>query len=195
MEDVRAIFDTHVRHGREPFFEFCEDLWPDIPALLEQSGLIRKQTMPLMVLLRSDARSHNPKHPVRFATAMDAESIATIGHAAFGEAPPDAEAIASTAGRLGTGQFVASVVSIDRVPAGCAQIVGTRAIKEVAGVATASEFRRRGVATTAIGFLLNHFFSDGGEIAWLTPGDDSAEKVYTGLGFQTIAHQVCYAAC
>jgi predicted GNAT family acetyltransferase len=53
-----------------------------------------------------------------------------------------------------------------------------------------AKYRRRGYAGVVIRALLDRFFTAGGEIAWLTPGDAGAERLYTNLGFVPTATQL-----
>ena len=54
-EDVQSLLQVHVDRKREPFFEFCEDLWPAIPPLLERNGIVLLKRMPLMALTRDES--------------------------------------------------------------------------------------------------------------------------------------------
>jgi predicted acetyltransferase len=61
------------------------------------------------------------------------------------------------------------------------------------GLATVPEYRRRGFCLEVIDAILAEHFEGGGEIAWLTPIDEHAGRVYERAGFYPIGTQVIYA--
>lgn len=70
--------------------------------------------------------------------------------------------------------------------------IGTRQVREIAGIGTRPAWRRQGYVTAVVDCLLDRHFTLGGELAWLTPGDAEAQSVYAKIGFRTIGVQATY---
>jgi predicted GNAT family acetyltransferase len=57
-------------------------------------------------------------------------------------------------------------------------------VTEVAGVGTFPSHRRRGLGALATAYATQQSFEQGGAtLAWLTPGDDGADRIYRRLGY------------
>ncbi|MCC7230026.1 MAG: GNAT family N-acetyltransferase [Fimbriimonadaceae bacterium] len=192
-EDTTEL-ESHFRGlGRTPRLEFFTDLWPTVEPFLLERGFVCEKRMPVMLLNLLDRKSRVGVHFAREASLDDLAEARYVSNVAFGmpelDPKPDEQAQAA----LESGRHLASVVEIDGRIVGSGFAVGTTSVREIAGIGTLPEFRRQGIATAVIEELLDRFFRDGGEIAWLTPGDEGAQSLYQGLGFQPIAEQVCYS--
>ena len=182
--DVEMLIDAYVKRGRSPWLEFTTDLWPDVAPVLEAAGITYRQTMPLMVLRVEDwtAQETEARSPMSDFERRELRRVTTTAfgmeYAADSPLPPQTalEAICLADGKVVSG----------------GQAFGSDKIREVAGLGTDPEYRRRGYCTEVIRALTNAHFESGGEIAWLTPGNDAAQSVYEAAGFQKIATQVAY---
>ena len=56
-------------------------------------------------------------------------------------------------------------------------------VTEVAGVGTLHTHRRRGFGALATAYATQQAFTVGADLAWLTPGDEGADRVYRRLGY------------
>jgi predicted GNAT family acetyltransferase len=64
-------------------------------------------------------------------------------------------------------------------------------VTEVAGVGTLHSHRRRGLGAIATAYATQQAFQTGGAtLAWLTPGDDGADRLYRSLGYEPKATAV-----
>lgn len=64
-------------------------------------------------------------------------------------------------------------------------------VTEIAGVGTAQSHRRRGLGALATAYATQQAFELGGAtLAWLTPGDDGADRIYRRLGYEPKATAV-----
>ena len=57
-------------------------------------------------------------------------------------------------------------------------------VTEIAGIGVLDSHRRRGIAGAITSALTAAAIAAGVELAWLTPGDDGAHRVYARAGFQ-----------
>jgi ribosomal protein S18 acetylase RimI-like enzyme len=197
-QGVDEMCDIFRAANRVPRLEFFVDLWPNTITVLESNGFVCEKRMPIMVLRREDWGELSHDHDVRGVDVTTYHDLNRVMGQAFGmEAPGADENLANPEDdppfqRVAAGITLASVALVEGKVVGGGFGVGTPEIREIAGIATLSDYRKRGIASAVIAHLLDQFFQSGGEIAWLTPGDDSAQSVYANLGFKTIAEQVVY---
>ena len=191
IDEMVAVFRAA---GRVPRLEFFVDLWPDVALSLEKAGFRCEKRMPIMVLSRD--RWHGLSHdhdvrPVDFATYCEMNRVLCE---AFGaEIPEESDPYDDPMfQRIMKDEVLATVALADGKVVGGGLGVGTSEVREIAGIGTAAAYRKRGIASAVIADLLDRFFGDGGEVAWLTPGDEGAQSVYARLGFEPIAEQVVY---
>ncbi len=186
--DCQALIAHFIAASRSPRLEYFADLWPQVGPMLEQHGFSVERTAPIMALRREEYAGNHTK--ARPAAPSDACAMRTVSGIAFGmESDPSSDA--QTAQSLSDGSLLGAVSESGGVVA-CGMAIGTARVREIAGIATLPEFRRQGHARSVICCLLDQFFGSGGEVAWLTPGDDGAERLYESLGFRTVGTQVNY---
>jgi GNAT superfamily N-acetyltransferase len=100
-----------------------------------------------------------------------------VQQVAFGE-QPDPSATADP------GVPFAVLARVDGVVAGGGMALDVaRETTEIVGIAVAEPFRRRGIAGAVTAELARLAFAAGARTAFLTPGDDTAQRVYTRAGF------------
>lgn len=190
--DVEGLVRHFQSRNRRPRLEFCRELWPDVPAQLEAHGFALEIAAPIMLLPRESWLPVEPVIRSRLASGNDAGSLRKVANIAFGMPDDESGDDSSTVSQLDTGELLGALCEIEEQPVGCGYAQGNRLVREIAGIGTLPQFRRRGIASSVITTLLTKFFLDGGKLAWLTPGDDGAEAVYTKLGFKPAATQVNY---
>ncbi len=197
-DQVCEMISVFRKANRTPRLEFFADLWPQTIASLEKSGFVCEKRMPIMVLNRDEWQGLNHSHDVQSVDASSYREFNYVLEQAFGMTSDDREKKESdphddpTFQRIAAGATLASAAFVNGKVVGGGLGVGTPEIREIAGIGTAIQNRKQGIASAVIAHLLDRFFSEGGEIAWLTPGDDTAQSVYSNLGFKTIAEQVVY---
>ncbi|NED30757.1 GNAT family N-acetyltransferase, partial [Streptomyces anulatus] len=80
---------------------------------------------------------------------------------------------------------------LDGAPAGvggCSAAID--GLSELAGLAVAAPFRRRGVGAALSAWLTERAFAQGCRTVWLEPGDADVERVYAGIGYRRIGEKV-----
>jgi predicted GNAT family acetyltransferase len=105
-----------------------------------------------------------------------------------------ANAVAATAYEMDMADFAyqpdpadggAVIIYVDDVPAATAAWTAVAdEVSEVAGVGTIHSHRRRGLGAIATAYATQSAFNLGAAtLAWLTPGDNGADRVYRRLGY------------
>jgi ribosomal protein S18 acetylase RimI-like enzyme len=193
--DVDEMIAVFQKARRTPRLEFFADLWSDTITSLEQRGFICEKRMPIMVLNRDEWHGLKHNHEIREIDAPKFNEFNKVLSEAFGMENVETTSDPlddPTYQRIASGATLACFALKDGQVVGGGLGVGTKEIREIAGIGTLKDFRKQGIASAVIAHLLDQFFAQGGEIAWLTPGDDTAQSVYSNLGFRTIAEQVVY---
>ena len=114
----------------------------------------------------------------------DLRDAARVQRAAFGQAPPRRES-------YGGGAVLARVGGAPAAVAAWTAVVdGT---SEVAGVATAEAWRRRGLAGVVTAAVARAAFAAGARLCLLSPGNDEAQRVYARAGFRGTATMLHWA--
>lgn len=196
VDGVGALVATFRVAGRTPRLEFFPALWPGVSEALEKEGFQCEKRMPVMVLEAQDWMGLRHAVDVRDVDAESFRPLNAVLSSAFGMPTPaepgDPQADPSFQ-RIASGTTLASAAFVGGVVVGGGFGVGSSDVREIAGIGTLEAYRKRGIASAVIAHLLDRFFAAGGELAWLTPGDDAAQSVYARLGFAPVGEQVCYA--
>ena len=194
--NVDKMITVFQQANRTPLLEFFLDLWPETVSALEQKGFVCEKRMPIMVLKRQEWKGLPHAHDIRIVDETTFHQVNQMLAGAFGMEPSEQKTEDPlddpTFQRIANGTTLTSVAIVDGQVVGAGFGIGTPTIREIAGIGTKASHRKQGIASAVIAHLLDQFFGAEGEIAWLTPGDDTAQSVYANLGFRTVAEQVIY---
>jgi ribosomal protein S18 acetylase RimI-like enzyme len=194
VERLRELFQERKRILR---FEFLEPIHRGLGGALEECGLKLEREAPLMICGRGDLMdfvNHDVKVMALDEQASDEmlKQLLLVGQRAFGlgdgnVAPAD---IAEQREHLGAGRYRSAYATIDGAVVG----IGSMTVQtdELVGIATLPEHRRRGAAASVSSFLVRQHFQKGGQMAWLSAGDEAAEAVYRKIGFRCVGVQSNY---
>ncbi|MGH3864039.1 GNAT family N-acetyltransferase [Actinokineospora sp.] len=186
VEVLRAAFPPGLLR-----FELIEQACPGASDLLIAAGLMVTARIPLMTVDPADVTVPEIPHGVtiqRVTTAGDATAANAVAHVAFGA--PGEPGVSGEPGPVEDGGSV--LARLDGKPVAVASWTGVAdGVTEIAGIATAEEHRRKGLATLVTAYAVRTAAERAGvTLAWLTPGDDGAEKVYRQVGFSHVADAV-----
>jgi hypothetical protein len=188
--DVVELLRVYSERDRSPWLEFSPELWPEGPAVLEAHGLTCQHTMPVMVMYREEwtHRDTSARPVLKDEVGAMVETASLV----FEGVKASPESVSRTQKQVEKGNVLASVVQVGDEIISCGQAIGTSSVREIAGLATLEEHRRRGHCSAVVWELLGRHFGADGSLAWLTPGDETARRLYAGLGFRPIGTQVTY---
>jgi ribosomal protein S18 acetylase RimI-like enzyme len=197
-EDVAALTGWFAQQGRTPRLEYFPDLAPGVRPALDAAGFVVDQRLPVMVCDRNDLRERGMvPDPVGFTLAEpDTDGrfveVAQVQHEAFGgtgAVVPDR--VRSMRASVRAGALVVGAWP-DRGghAVGGGQCTTIRdGLGEVAGIAVAPGWRRRGLAVALTRLLAGLAIERGAELTFLTPGSDGAEAAYRRVGFRDVGQQ------
>jgi predicted GNAT family acetyltransferase len=182
IERLRALFR---QHDRLPRLEWIEEVAPRLAPALEAAGLAEELRTPLMACEPDelvDASATVDDLTIRFVDEADLRDCASLQRVAFGQPPlPDDE----EPRRFGGGAVLARAAGAPVAAASWTRVVD--GVSEIVGVATAEAWRRRGLAGALTAAATRGAFAAGASLCILSPGDDTAQRVYERAGFRRVA--------
>jgi GNAT superfamily N-acetyltransferase len=187
--DIAALVDAYERHDRLPRLEYLPATAPAVESRLLAAGFTVEAHLPAMTCRPADVADVAPAAGIELAVPVtDADLRAMMGaqHRAFGEAlPDDDEAIARRRASLESGSLaiLARDVATGEVVGGGIATEPDGAVTEIAGIGVLQSHRRRGIAAGITARLTRDAFAGGVTLAFLTPGDEGAHRVYGRAGF------------
>jgi predicted GNAT family acetyltransferase len=179
LETIRRAF---AAEGRWLSAELVEEANPGLAEALAANGMTIVSHPPLLVVEPGGLR--HPDLPV----GVTAQVVQTS------EEEAEANAVLADAYEMaGVGSAVqpdptnggSVLIRVDGVPAASASWTAVAdGVTEVAGVGTIHSHRRRGLGAIATAYATQQAFDlAGATLAWLTPGDDGADRIYRRLGY------------
>jgi ribosomal protein S18 acetylase RimI-like enzyme len=127
-----------------------------------------------------------------FALAQnDADIVqaAEVGASAYGSETPHPDALRRLVAQGGVLGIARDSRSGRMIGAGVAT-PPNEGVTEIVGIGVLSDFRRRGIAGALTALLAGEAFARGASLAWLTPGDASAQRIYARAGFVPASEQL-----
>jgi ribosomal protein S18 acetylase RimI-like enzyme len=134
---------------------------------------------PLMACTPADLRTPDVEVEIEPVSAANALAVRNMQRVAFGQPPVDA--LAEAPSRTLAGRIDSTIATA----AGWTEVIG--GVSEVVGVATAERFRGRGLAGALTAAAASAAFDEGAELCVLSPGDETAMRVYERAGFSRVA--------
>jgi GNAT superfamily N-acetyltransferase len=178
---LRTIRTEFAAAGRWLNAELVEEASPGLAEALVANGMTIRSRPPLLVaepgdLLAPDVPAGVTTHVVRSeeeqaeANAVSADAFESDATFAFQPDPANGGSV---------------LIRVDGIPVAAGSWTAVAdGVTEVAGIGTVHTHRRRGYGAVATAYATRQAFElAGATLAWLTPGDDSADRLYRRLGF------------
>ena len=192
--DVRALITEFRDRDRRPRLEFLPGCAPDVEKALLTAGFEVESRSPIMACQPRNLAVPDPVPGLEFREPRsddDLDDLFAIQHRAF-EEPGDPEPGAGAgARRIYENGGIVVLAMFRGEPAGggsCSAPVD--GLTELAGVAVADRFRRRGIGAALSAYLTSRAHRRGYRLVWLEPADDSVERIYAGIGYRTIGEKL-----
>ncbi|HYZ27779.1 MAG TPA: GNAT family N-acetyltransferase [Thermoleophilaceae bacterium] len=176
IESLRVAFRAR---SRLPRLEWIAEAAPAVAAALAGAGMSEELATPLMACTHSELRVPDVDAEIARVSAGDTLEAHNVQRVAFGQEPVEEASereLRTVLARI-DGRVVAA--------AGWTAVVG--GVSEIVGVATAAPFRGRGLAGALTAAAAEAAFLDGAELCVLSPGDETAQRVYARAGFRRVA--------
>jgi len=191
--DVAALVALFAERDRRPRLEYVPGSAPLVEPALLAAGFTVESRAPIMVCPAAALVDVPPPAGVELVEAVaddDLLATARVQHEAYGEpAPPTAADVA----RLRRTVRAGGVVVLARATGGGAApgtAVGAGlctapldGVCELAAVAVAAAFRRRGIAAAVTARLAAPAYAGGAAAVWLEPAGPAEQRIYERVGF------------
>jgi ribosomal protein S18 acetylase RimI-like enzyme len=177
--DVDSLRAAFRERERLPRLEWVEEAAPAVVGALDAAGMQQELATPLMACARDALRSPDVDVEIAPASAADALDVRNLQLVAFGQ--PPVESISATPDRM----LVGRVGGVIATAGSWSEVIG--GVSEVVGIATAEPYRRRGLAGALTAAAAKAAFDEGAELCVLSPGDETAMRVYERAGFSRVA--------
>jgi ribosomal protein S18 acetylase RimI-like enzyme len=179
IEALRAAF---AERRRLPRLEWIGEAAPAVAAALAGAGMREELSTPLMACSREELRIPRARIDAERVNAADELAVRNMQRVAFGQAPLDGHDVSAEAPRRA---LFARVDGEIATASGWSEVVD--GVSEVTGVATAEAYRGRGFAGAMTAAATQAAFDEGAELCVLSPGDETAMRVYERAGFRRVA--------
>lgn len=179
LETIRKAF---AAEGRWLSVELIEEANPGLAEALAENGMTIVSRPPLLVAEPADLVLPEYPEDVTASVVTSAEEHAEAA-AVAAEAYEFDDAASPFQPEPANGASV--LIRQDGVPVATASWTAIAdGVTEIVGVGTLHSHRRRGLGALATAYATQQAFSvAGANVAWLTPGDDGADRIYRRLGF------------
>jgi GNAT superfamily N-acetyltransferase len=188
LDTIRKAF---AAENRWLSVELIEEANPGLAEVLSANGMTIASRPPLLTVESGGLRVLELPEKVTVSVVESAEDQAKVNAVAAAAYQADELASASQF-QPDPAEGGSVLVRWDGVPVATAAWTAVAdGVTEVAAVGTLHEYRRRGLGAIATAAAAQAAFERGGAtLAWLTPGDDGADRVYRGIGFEPTATAV-----
>ncbi|MFC0624270.1 GNAT family N-acetyltransferase [Kribbella deserti] len=186
LETVRKAF---AAEGRWLHAELIEEANPGLADALASEGMTIVSRPPLLTVEPDGLRVPELPASVTASVVLSEAEQAEADRVAV--ASYDDEDVASPF-KADPAEGGSVLIRWDGVPVATALWTAVAdGVTEIAGVGTLPEYRRRGLGALATAYATQTAFkSAGATLAWLTPGDDGADRVYRTIGYTPTATAV-----
>lgn len=193
-QDVADLIAAFRERDRLPRLEYLPAWAPAVEPALLAAGFTVENHAPVLACTPDELLTPKPVDGLRVAEPVtDAEftAAAAVQHTGFGgEGGPDDGEIAWLRGAA-AGGGVAALAVLGSEPAGSGGCsVPVDGISELAGLAVAEAFRRRGVGAALSAWLTATAFGRGCHTVWLEPGSPEVERIYAGVGYRRVGEKL-----
>lgn len=188
-DEIERLRDAFRERDRLPRLEWVEEAAPLVAAALERAGMQEELRTPMMACSPEELAEPNVQGAeIAPAGEKDLRELSDIQRVAFGgeplgaDEPPHVPSGGAVLARIG-GEPVSAA---DWTPV----IDG---YSEIVGVATADAWRRRGLAGLVTAAATRAAFEAGASRCVLSPGDETALRVYARAGYHRVATMLHYS--
>nr|WTB33087.1 GNAT family N-acetyltransferase [Streptomyces sp. NBC_00830] len=192
--DVQALIAAFRERDRMPRLEYLPSGAPAVEPALLAAGFTVENRAPILACAPGGLLPPRPVDALVIAEpATDAEfdAAARVQHHGYGGTGEPEGGEAAWLRNAVAGGGVAALAYVGGVPAGAGGCsVPVDGLTELAGLAVADTFRRRGIGAALSAHLTATAFARGCRVVWLEPGDADVERIYAGIGYRRIGEKL-----
>jgi ribosomal protein S18 acetylase RimI-like enzyme len=188
-DDVAHLRAAFAERERLPRLEWIEEAAPRVAPALERAGMTEELRTPLMACAPEEIVEPEVEGAtVGVVLPDDVRELVNVQRVAFGQAPL---AEGEQPSHLGAGAVLARIGGEAVSGASWTAVVDDHS--EIVAVATAEPWRGRGLAGAVTAAAARAAFGSGASTCVLSPGDETALRVYARAGFRRVATMLHYS--
>ncbi|MEU2667489.1 GNAT family N-acetyltransferase [Streptomyces sp. NPDC007164] len=192
--DLDALVAAFREHDRLPRLEFLPGSAPAVEPALLAAGFTVENRAPVMACAPDELLTPKPVESLAIAepaTAAEFDAAALVQHHGYGGTGEPEGGEAEWLRTAAAGGGVAALATIDGVPVGAGGCsVPVDGLTELAGLAVADAYRRRGIGAALSAHLTATAFGRGCRVVWLEPGDADVERIYAAIGYRRVGEKL-----
>lgn len=192
--ELDALTAAFRERDRMPRLEFLPTWAPAVEPALLAAGFTVENRAPLLACAPGELLPPKPVEGLVMAepvTDAEFESAALVQHLGYGGTGEPEGGEVKWLRTAAAGGGVAALATFEGAPAGAGGCsVPVDGLSELAGLAVAADFRRRGIGAALSAHLTETAFARGCRVVWLEPGDAEVERIYASIGYRRIGEKL-----
>jgi GNAT superfamily N-acetyltransferase len=201
QDSLRQIQAEFARRGCTPRVQFLEVFAPALPDQLKIAGYYEAKRWPIWVCTPAQLQTVPEVPGLEMVTVSAESSLAEVkeawdanalGYDLQAELATNEQAELFREG-LTTSRAFTARLNGQMAGAGMFNPIHV-GVTELVGITTLEPFRRRGIATFLTAFATQAAFAHGANVAFLTPENEPAGRVYERVGYRLYGTMVVYEA-
>lgn len=192
---IDQLITAFTDRGRIPRLEYLPELSPAVEPALVTAGFAPERRLPIMVYPPTDAIVPSAIAGIELSLATMDEQLRQVAEAqneAYGQPETTDHDVARLRGTVEGGGLVAlarDTVTGQGVGGGlCAP--PQDGVSELAAIGVRTAYRRRGIATALTSLLTRACPTVGITTPFLTPEDESTERIYRRVGYRPVTQML-----
>jgi GNAT superfamily N-acetyltransferase len=191
---IAELVEAFRSRDRLPRLEYLPEWAPDVEPALLACGFTVESRVPLLACTAADLVAPAPVPGLTVSVPdSDAEfrTLAQVQHTAYGEPGEPGDGELGWLRWTAHGGGAVALARVDGEPAGGgAASISAEGLSELAGIAVADAFRRRGVGATVSAVLTATALDHQREAVWLEPAEEAVERVYARIGYRRVTEKL-----
>jgi ribosomal protein S18 acetylase RimI-like enzyme len=193
--DVQALVRAFRERDRKPRLEYLPSCAPRVEPALLSAGFAVENRAPVMACAEGELVRPEPVAGFGVREPCDEAGFvraARVQHTAYGEPGDPASGEVDWLRRAATNGGVVAVAELGdgtAVAAGACS-VPAEGLSELAGLAVAADFRRRGIGAAVAAHLTAEALRRGCRAVWLEPGDADIARIYRRIGYRVVGEKL-----
>ncbi|MFF9076855.1 GNAT family N-acetyltransferase [Streptomyces sp. NPDC014872] len=192
--EVDALVTAFRERGRLPRLEFLPGWAPAVEPALLAAGFTVENRAPVLACAPDGLLPPKPVDALVIAepvTDAEFDAAALVQHHGYGGTGEPEGGEAAWLRMAAEGGGAAALAVLDGVPVGAGGCsVPVDGLGELAGVAVAAPFRRRGIGAALCAHLTATAFERGCRVVWLEPADADVERIYASIGYRRVGEKL-----
>ncbi|PYC76279.1 GNAT family N-acetyltransferase [Streptomyces tateyamensis] len=191
---IRELVAAFEQRERLPRLEYLPEWAPAVEPALLAAGFEVENRVPLLACTAADLVVPGPVPGLAVSVPENEDefvALAQVQHRAYGEEGEPGDGELGWLRMTAHGGGAVALARVDGEPAGGgAASISAEGLSELAGIAVADRYRRRGVGAAVSAVLTATALDHQREAVWLEPAEESVERMYERIGYRRVTEKL-----